>query len=122
MIPGNPPHPSKSDDEPVTIDLEANEAARRAIEHGDSETGTSSFDEAKIQPEATPEPIRETVAETPPERPAPSVAAIGHGTPALLASGIVGGLIALICAGAVQYAGFLPINAASKDHSQDVEA
>jgi hypothetical protein len=122
MIPGNPPHHSKADEEPVTIDLEANEAARRAVEHGDRETGATSADEVETPLDAKPEPIRETVAEALPEQPASPAVAAGHGTPALIAAGIVGGLIALVCAGAVQYAGLLPPNSSSKDNSQTVSA
>lgn len=124
MIPGNPPHHSKADDEPVTIDLEANEAARReaSIERRDDETASSSADEVEIPLGAEPEPSRETFAPPPSEQPALPAAASGHGTPALIAAGIVGGLIALICAGAVQYAGLLPMSPASKDASRDIAA
>ncbi len=43
-------------------------------------------------------------------------------TSALVAAGIVGGLVALACAGAMQYAGFLPGGAAQKDNTADVAA
>lgn len=128
MIPGNPPHLPETDEAPVTIDLEANEAARRAVEHGDSATGETAADQTQAPLDAEPlheavaeapqaaAPVRETVAAAP-SAPPPSPAA-GHGTPALLAAGIVGGLIALVCAGAVQYAGLLPTN--GQEHSQDI--
>lgn len=128
MIPGNPPHHSKADDEPVTIDLEANEAARReaAIEHRDSETTSSSADEVEMPMDAEPEMPQETfaAAEQPAseEQPAPSVTTSGHGTPTLIATGIVGGLIALVCAGALQYGGVLPSSSTSKENSQEVSA
>ena len=129
MIPGNPPHHSKPDDEPVTIELEANAAHGR-----ESTVDKPSTDNVQTPPQAEPETpgdaaakIREDAAPhaameppSPPQHSSPSAAPSGHGTSALIASGIVGGLIALVCAGAVQYAGLLPAPSVSKDNSQEV--
>jgi hypothetical protein len=118
MIPGNPPHQPRGDDEPVTIDLEANEAARHEAATERRETPPS--DATEIPPvsdtAANSEVPHEPVAAAPLEPVPSSAQSSGHGTPALIAAGIVGGLIALICAGAVQYAGLLPVVASSKDN------
>ncbi|MBO9135702.1 COG4223 family protein [Rhizobium sp. B230/85] len=112
MIPGNPPHHTKPDEEPVTIDLEANEADRREaeIESHKDEIGTSATDTVDIKPQPEPEPEQayEPAGPTPTEPPAPTATAPANSTTGLIAAGIVGGLIALIGAGALQYAGVLP--------------
>ncbi|MBX5182995.1 COG4223 family protein [Rhizobium sp. NZLR5] len=124
MVSGNPPRHSKSADEPVTIDLDAQEFASAAdtekpVDHetGDAdstadvgpppETDTGSHAEYEEKP-AMDAPEEEPVAPepsfTPAEQPAPKSAA----TSGLIAAGIVGGLVALLGAGAIQYAGYLP--------------
>ncbi|MBP2443341.1 hypothetical protein JOH51_000780 [Rhizobium leguminosarum] len=125
MVSGNPPRHSKSADEPVTIDLDAQEFASAAdtekpVDHetGDAdstadagpppETETASHAEHEEKPAidapeeepVTPEPSFTPAA----EQPAPKSAA----TSGLIAAGIVGGLVALLGAGAIQYAGYLP--------------
>ncbi|WP_222354333.1 COG4223 family protein [Rhizobium leguminosarum] len=126
MVSGNPPRHSKSADEPVTIDLDAQEFAAAADtekpvdnETGDAdsttadaglapETETASHAEHEEKPlmdapeeePAAPEPS----FTPPPEQPAPKSA----GTSGLIAAGIFGGLVALLGAGAIQYAGYLP--------------
>ncbi|CCM77614.1 COG4223 family protein [Rhizobium mesoamericanum] len=132
MAPGNPPRHSKSTEEPVTLDLEAQEFATA----GDAETkaeepadvlGTGAADEPPAQPElsgkplpdetssAAAEPEPETNEPVPPTPPAPQ-----RSTSGLIAAGIVGGLIALAGAGAVQYAGYLPGSSAPATPSADV--
>ncbi|WFR94983.1 COG4223 family protein [Rhizobium tumorigenes] len=110
MIPGNPPHHTKPDEEPVTIDLEANAADRREaeVESHKDEIGTSATDPVDIKPQPEPEPAYEPAGTTPTEPPAPTATAPVNSTTGLIAAGIVGGLIALIGAGALQYAGVLP--------------
>ncbi|MBA5801253.1 COG4223 family protein [Rhizobium changzhiense] len=127
MVSGNPPRHSKSADEPVTIDLDAQEFAAAADTENpvDNETAdadgtaagdvglppeieTSSHAEYEEKP-AMDAPEAEPVAEEPsftppPEQPAPKSA----GTSGLIAAGIFGGLVALLGAGAIQYAGYLP--------------
>ncbi|WP_017962407.1 COG4223 family protein [Rhizobium leguminosarum] len=126
MVSGNPPRHSKSADEPVTIDLDAQEFAAAADtekpvdnETGDAdsttgdvglppETETASHAEHEEKPvmdapeeePAAPEPS----FTPPPEQPAPK----STGTSGLIAAGIFGGLVALLGAGAIQYAGYLP--------------
>ncbi|MEI1249982.1 COG4223 family protein [Rhizobium aouanii] len=127
MVSGNPPRHSKSADEPVTIDLDAQEFAAAAdtenpIENpaGDTdrtaaaddgpppETETASHAEYEEKP-AMDAPAEEPAAPEPsftppPEQPASKSA----GTSGLIAAGIFGGLVALLGAGAIQYAGYLP--------------
>jgi hypothetical protein len=137
MAPGNPPRHSKSTDEPVTIDLDAQEIASENDGRKDASSATDaepvieagsvieetaaetpkqvfeeqpSFEEEPVfaedkapeeEPPAyshAPEPV-EPVAEQPRQQ---------ANTSSLIAAGIVGGLIALLGAGAIQYAGFLP--------------
>jgi hypothetical protein len=122
MIPGNPPHQPRADDEPVTIHLEANEAKRHegVIERQESqipsaeETETPPASETAAQGDVADEPVIAAPSESIPS----STGSSGHGMPALIAAGIVGGLIALICAGAVQYAGVLPVASSSKDNQE----
>ncbi|EJT03549.1 hypothetical protein RCCGE510_18953 [Rhizobium sp. CCGE 510] len=136
MVSGNPPRHSKSADEPVTIDLAAQDFASAAdtekpVENdvGDAVTGPA---DAGVTPEtdAAPqvederveqekaehedqlgtdaraeEPVAREASFTPAaEQPAPKSAT----TSGLIAAGIVGGLVALLGAGAIQYAGYLP--------------
>ncbi|MDV4155118.1 MULTISPECIES: COG4223 family protein [Rhizobium] len=127
MVSGNPPRHSKSADEPVTIDLDAQEFAAAADtekpvdnETGDAdstaaadaglppETETAShaeYEEKPVMDTPEDEPAAPEPSFTPPpEQPAPKSA----GTSGLIAAGIFGGLVALLGAGAIQYAGYLP--------------
>jgi hypothetical protein len=140
MAPGNPPRHSKSTDEPVTIDLDAQEIAssadaekdgREPVEATESvnaetapEPAEPIFEEDRLPEEKTYEET--SYGDTAPEHPAPDEQppAYSHApepvepvleqprqqgnTSGLIAAGIVGGLIALAGAGAIQYAGFLP--------------
>ncbi|MBY5817240.1 hypothetical protein HFN60_16575 [Rhizobium leguminosarum] len=137
MVSGNPPRHSKSADEPVTIDLDAQEFAAAADTEKpvDNETGDADSTTADVglapETEAAPhaeyeekpamdapeaEPVAEEPSFTPPpEQPAPKSA----GTSGLIAAGIVGGLVALLGAGAIQYAGYLPGSSAPQTTSPE---
>lgn len=117
MEPETPSRRKKSGDEPVTIDLEAvpasagNEAQAAegkpeasetvAAETATAESASETAEEKQepIEPARTTyeEPVR---AETPPPR--------QRGNSGTLAAGILGGLIALLGAGSLQYGGYLP--------------
>ncbi|MFK0164604.1 COG4223 family protein [Rhizobium sp. NPDC090279] len=146
MVSRKTPNHSKPNDEPVTIDLEAEKTAQDAVpedltERSHGELGGSSADEVEMPLEADKEPLREeargSAFATAPEEPqaattqqadpAPSHAdgrppSREGSTSGLLAAGIAGGLIALVCAGALQYAGFLPGGRTGKDNSADIAA
>lgn len=117
MAPGNPPRHSKSTEGPVTIDLDAQEIA--------SANDTEKDLQAPVAPEASfaaeadakdadqnPLPPRsgtaDTIDEPPLDQPRPQSGTASGKTSGLIAAGIVGGLIALVGAGAMQYAGYLP--------------
>ncbi|WP_434733229.1 hypothetical protein NL154_19780 [Rhizobium sp. YTUHZ044] len=138
MVSGNPPRHSKSADEPVTIDLDAQDFASEADttkpvnnDAGDAdsppadlgpapETEAASQPQPESKPESEPEEETPAVAEpsfTPPaEQPAPR----GAGTSGLIAAGIFGGLVALLGAGVIQYAGYLPGSSAPETTSPEV--
>lgn len=149
MAPGNPPRHSKSTEEPVTIDLgeqefssarEPEKPADQAVETAE-ETLAAEIDatrESAPKPDiAQPseEPVRDTVTESedlppPPDEPR-SIAdepplreqpqrPQGGQTSGLIAAGILGGLIALAGAGAMQYAGYLPGPTSSETTSPNV--
>jgi hypothetical protein len=144
MVSGNPPNHSKPADEPITIDLEAEEtdqatASEEMTEHNHSEPGSSSANEVEMLLEAEKEPLGEevdepaaegakaaTAQESEPSRSyaeQPSAPQRQQGaTSGLIAAGIVGGLISLICVGAIQYAGLLPGGRPAKDNSADIIA
>ena len=150
MVSRKTPNHSKPNDEPVTIDLEAEKTAQDAApedltERSHGELGGSSADEVEMPLEAEKEPLREdthephaTAAVEEPQAveqkadPAPSRAEIPPhaerpqpregSTSGLIAAGIVGGLIALVGAGALQYAGVLPGGRAGKDNSAAITA
>jgi len=138
MVSGNPPRHSKSADEPVTIDLDAQEFASAAdtekpVESpaGDAdntpatddgpppETEAASHAEHEEKPAADAleeEPVASEPSYTPPpEQPAPK----SGGTSGLIAAGIFGGLVALLGAGAIQYAGYLPSSSAPQATSPE---
>ncbi|CDM59571.1 MULTISPECIES: COG4223 family protein [Rhizobium] len=127
MAPGNPPRHSKSTEEPVTVDLDAQEfASARDAETKADEPDASPSDEARAQsesPNGPPPHEAPTAAADPaadePVPPAPPAPQRGS-TSALVAAGIVGGLIALLGAGAIQYAGYLPGSSAPVTASADV--
>ncbi|HEY0120364.1 MAG TPA: hypothetical protein VGC14_01165 [Rhizobium sp.] len=148
MVSRKTPNHSKPNDEPITIDLEAEEAAQAAAsgdmtERNPSEPGSSSANEVEMSLEAEKEPLRdeaeEPVAEAAEEKlkaaldqdaephsfrsgqPAAPQRQQGS-TSGLIAAGIVGGLISLIGLGAIQYAGLLPGGRAAKDTSADIAA
>ncbi|WP_196232087.1 COG4223 family protein [Rhizobium etli] len=138
MVSGTPPRHSKSADEPVTIDLDSQDFASVAdtekpvdTDAGETESTTTGADlppesEAVSQPEQESEAeaaaAEETPAATEPsfpprtDQPAPK----GAGTSGLIAAGIFGGLVALLGAGAIQYAGYLPSSSAPQTASSEI--
>lgn len=148
MVSRKTPNHSKPNDEPVTIDLEAEKSVQAAAsndmtEPNHSEPGSSSANEVEMPLETEREPLRseagEPVAEAAEEKlkaeldreaeaysfnseqPAAPQRQQGS-TSGLIAAGIVGGLISLICVGAIQYAGLLPGGRVAKDTSADIAA
>lgn len=122
MVSGNPPRHSKRTDKPVTIDLEAQEFAKQENTEAKPEADISS-DEARATSDlnssldsqgeeaAKEEASPAAAAQTEPEReaaPQPAPASPRGTTSGLIAAGIVGGLVALLGAGSIQYAGYLP--------------
>ncbi|MFN7126563.1 MAG: COG4223 family protein [Allorhizobium sp.] len=135
MVSGKPPRRSKATDDPVTIDLTAEETATPK-EDGASDTKSdataSSFvtDEAATNTAAAsdapadpwtpaPEPSEATTSAAESETPADITANTETAsakepvrqsppTSTLVASGIFGGLVALALAGSMQYAGIVP--------------
>jgi hypothetical protein len=131
MVSGKPPRRSKSPDDPVTIELTAEETAKPVepgattdgaetastadgTVHGDRPVEASSesaaVDENPTEPETTtassndssePQTSGETSSVGTSRTVSPS-------TSALIASGIFGGLVALALAGSMQYAGVIP--------------
>ncbi|MBB3456709.1 hypothetical protein FHT86_005020 [Rhizobium sp. BK313] len=146
MVSGNPPNHSKPNDEPITIDLEAEETTQAAAseemtERNHSEPGSSSADEVEMpletEKETLGEEVDEPIAEAPADKPKAASAQEPEPTRAeqtsasprqqgatsgLIAAGIVGGLISLICVGAIQYAGLLPGGRPANDNSADIAA
>ncbi len=151
MVSRIPPNHSKPNDEPVTLDLEAEKTAQDAAPEdmtrpGRGELGGSPADDMKkpletgfetdrepLREESQEPPARETLeepqtaaqqADPAPSHtePSPQPAFSGGSTSGLIAAGIVGGLIALVGAGALQYAGFLPGGRAARNSSADIAA
>lgn len=150
MVSRKTPNHSKPNDEPVIIDLEADKsvqatASNDMTEPNHSEPGSSSANEVEMPLEAEKETLRaeeagEPVTETAEEKlkaeldqeaesysfrsehPAAPQQRQQGSTSGLIAAGIVGGLISLICVGAIQYAGLLPGGRAAKDTSADIAA
>ncbi|OBZ94342.1 membrane protein [Pararhizobium polonicum] len=147
MGPEKPPRRSKSDQEPLTIDLEANTAAAQdadrddtsaerdtaetahagsaepagipqqdanASEAGNDQPAISEPDEEDARAEAAAAAFAEepTSAVEQPVRTEPRTSNSGA-----LAAGILGGLIALLGAGSLQYAGILPVLGPGADNS-----
>ncbi|MFS2175553.1 COG4223 family protein [Rhizobium pisi] len=143
MVSGNPPRHSKSADEPVTIDLEAQDFASAADTAKPVENDVGDADNSPADAGATPETEAASLTEReqaehedqpgtdareeepaaqepsftpPPEQPS----ARSAGTSGLIAAGIFGGLVALLGAGAIQYAGYLPGSSAPQTASPDI--
>ncbi|KQV73188.1 hypothetical protein ASC90_07220 [Rhizobium sp. Root1220] len=127
MAPGNPPRHSKSTEEPVTIDMDVQEFA-------------SASDTEKEMPDPADDPERSAPIDDRAQRdsgneqsagyddgPKPSAPPASHqthwqagNTSGLIAAGIIGGLVALIGAGAIQYGGYLPGSSAPETTAADV--
>ncbi|PCK84314.1 hypothetical protein CPT32_24735 [Rhizobium sophoriradicis] len=138
MVSGTPPRHSKSADEPVTIDLDSQDFASVAdtekpvdTDAGEADSTAADADlppetEAASQPELQSEPEAEAPEETTAaaepsftssaEQPAPK----GAGASGLIAAGIFGGLVALLGAGTIQYAGYLPGSSAPQTASPEI--
>jgi hypothetical protein len=141
MVPEQPPRRSKTDKEPVTIDLtaEQSDAVAEPVRSNDTDEAvsatepaedgwTSGEEPAKAEPEDEPAPglsaagkppfdgdpaeaAKESQPATVAPEPEPPHAAAHRPSPAtstLIAAGIFGGLVALLLAGSMQYAGYLP--------------
>ena len=148
MVPGENPQHSKSPDEPVTIDLTAerikddttsevtsgaesgNDVSSDQQAPGDAISDTQntpaepSDDSSMTEPEAT-KAAEETAPPVSNSPAAPKKAGSSSGN---IAAGIFGGLIALLGAGSIQYAGFIPslgpapkAAPAAPDYSADIE-
>ncbi|TXH80962.1 MAG: hypothetical protein E6Q77_09280 [Rhizobium sp.] len=147
MVSRKTPNHSKPNDEPVTIDLEAEKTAQDAApedltERSHDEFGSSAANEVEMPLETDREPLREQGQDSvfggaPEEQPSATQQAdppYTHDQPTqepprregttsgLIAAGIVGGLIALVCAGSLQYAGVLPGARSDKDGSAGIAA
>ncbi|MCM2402350.1 hypothetical protein NBH20_14365 [Rhizobium sp. S153] len=163
MVSGKPPRRSKSPQDPVTIDLTAEEA-KPAEAEATQQAGSAEISADASMPRADTSPIdaplqdaeTATTAEEPsptesveakPEtdvfsetgtaseqaatEPSPSDPTPRQSAPAprpapatssLVAAGILGGLIALIAAGSMQYAGFLPAASPATSSGSDTSA
>ncbi|WP_105432974.1 COG4223 family protein [Neorhizobium sp. T6_25] len=142
MVPEQPPRRSKTDKEPVTIDLtaEQSDVVAEPVRSNDTdeamsttepaedvsataeeptkpepteepEPGSSAADEPRYDDPwsaaAQSEPQPATVAPEPESTPAPHHRP-SPATSTLIAAGIFGGIVALLLAGSMQYAGYLP--------------
>ena len=127
MEPETPSRRNKTGDEPVTIDLEAVPASAGNEEQVTEETVEAAVPDSETA-EATAETASaETTSETPEEKPEPIEPArttyeeaaresvrvetpppARRGNAGTFAAGILGGLIALLGAGSLQYGGYLP--------------
>ncbi len=123
MEPETPPRRKKTGDEPVTIDLEAvpASASNEALAAGENDTpaqepeATETAAAETAMPASTDDPVEEKQEPIEPARPAYEEPARTETPPprqrsnaGTLAAGILGGLIALIGAGSLQYGGYLP--------------
>ncbi len=139
MVSGNPPRHSKSSDKPVTIDLDAQDFASAADSEKPAEEAAQAADDAPVTEavaavEAGSEPLSEHESdraagaqeeplpkEPPPSEPVqPPPPQKGVVTSGLIAAGIFGGLVALLGAGAIQYAGYLPGSSTRQTNSADM--
>lgn len=128
MEPETPSRRKKAGDEPVTIDLEAVPAsaeneARTAEEKAEADAATADTNETVATEAVASEPEIPESRETSEEKPEPVEPARPtyeepvytqtapeprRGNAGPLAAGILGGLIALLGAGSLQYGGYLP--------------
>ena len=135
MVSGKPPRRSKSPDDPVTIELTAEETVRTTETEAAAGSGTDETiapAQGAVDPDHTadtaiePTPVDTTPAEPEAQTIAPdgntttepssaretssatTSPTVSPATSALIASGIFGGLIALALAGSMQYAGVIP--------------
>ena len=141
MVPGENPQHSKATDEPLTVDLTAerinNADAKDSIEVPETESSISGPARAEdLNAPQEPLSFESGTAEASSEAatsaaPAPSpIPQKKSGTTSgNIAAGIFGGLVALIGAGSVQYAGLIPSLApaeksapAGPDYSADIES
>ena len=121
MEPETPSRRKKAGEEPVTIDLEAvpPSASNEALAAGEAAPDPEAAETPAVETAAadTPEePVEEKQEPLEPARPAyeeptraetpPPAQRGGNAGP--LAAGILGGLIALLGAGSLQYGGYLP--------------
>jgi hypothetical protein len=139
MVSGNPPRHSKSSDKPVTIDLDAQDFASAADSEKPAEEAAQAADNAPVAEavaaaEAGGEPLsehesdraagaqEEPLPKEPPlsEPVQPPPLQKGVVTSGLIAAGIFGGLVALLGAGAIQYAGYLPGSSTQQTNSAEV--
>lgn len=139
MVSGNPPRHSKSSDKPVTIDLDAQDIASAADSEKPAEEAAQAADDAPVTEavaavEAGSDPLSEHESdraagaqeeplpkEPPPSEPVqPPPPQKGVVTSGLIAAGIFGGLVALLGAGAIQYAGYLPGSSTRQTNSADM--
>ncbi|MGD9478840.1 COG4223 family protein [Shinella sp. G-2] len=121
MEPETPSRRTKAGDEPVTIDLEAvpasasNEAlaadekveAEELTAEASEATASEPSDETVAEREEPIAPARSTYEE-PAKEPLRAEAPPPRASAGTLAAGILGGLIALLGAGSLQYGGYLP--------------
>jgi hypothetical protein len=139
MVSGNPPRHSKSSDKPVTIDLDAQDFTPAADSEKPAEEAAQAANdtpvaEAAAAAEAGGEPLSEHESERaagsqeeplskelppsePLQLPPPQKGVVTSG---LIAAGIFGGLVALIGAGAIQYAGYLPGSSTRQTNSAEM--
>lgn len=115
MDPEKPPRRKKSGETPVTIDLEAAQAAESDTTNEPQSASTDETVESRPDTDGTPTSDMETASAAEPEsadKSSPVMTASGRPqSPAksgAFAAAILGGLVALAGAGALQYGGYLP--------------
>ncbi|CDZ40057.1 mitofilin family membrane protein [Neorhizobium galegae] len=142
MVPEQPPRRSKTDKEPVTIDLtaEQSDVVAEPVRSNDTDEAVSATEPAEDVSASTEEPAKAEPTDEPASSPSaadepryddpwsaaaqsdpqpatvapepePTPAAPQRPSPAtstLIAAGIFGGIVALLLAGSMQYAGYLP--------------
>jgi hypothetical protein len=128
MASGNPPRHSKSTEGPVTIDLDAQEIASARDAEKDVQSPAASDVPLTAETDSVETtgrgalPQHDNTGDEPPlDEPLPQSSGKTPGsTSGLIAAGIVGGLIALAGAGALQYGGYLPTTSGAQAPSPDV--
>ena len=150
MVPGENPQHSKSADEPVTIDLtaervkdiETDDVSPRAMDESGNEASSNEPTTEGTGPDSQnpptgssdnssmtePEPTKAAEEAVPPVSNSPAAPKKAGSSSGNIAAGIFGGLIALLGAGSIQYAGFIPslgpapkAAPAAPDYSADIE-